>query len=85
MSRSGIVAVVDPDQSALAIRTADGEYTIVEIASDWAPQVGDRIVWDNDDGLGFETYRNASRNDEGDVFVQNHYVNEQMMRVQFPG
>jgi hypothetical protein len=85
MSRNGIVAIVDMDQSALAIRTADGEYTIVEIASDWKPQVGDRIVWDNDDGLGFETYRNASRNDEGDVFVQNHYVDERTMRRQFPG
>ncbi|MFZ5638993.1 MAG: hypothetical protein ACOY82_20690 [Pseudomonadota bacterium] len=85
MSRTGTIAVIDPEQGAAAIRTAEGEYTIVEIDPDWALGIGDRIAWDNDDGLGFETYRNESRSADGDVFVQNHYVDEKTMRLQFPG
>lgn len=85
MSRTGKIAVIDLEQCAVAIRTAEGEYTVVEIDPNWAVQVGDVIGWDNDDGLGFETYRNESKGSDCDVFVQNHYVGEKAMRLQFPG
>jgi len=85
MSRQGTITVIDRDQSAIAIRTADGEYTIVEVGPEWELDPGDVIVWDNDDGLGFDTYRNVGKGTEGDVFVQNHYVDEKSMRLQFPG
>ena len=85
MSRQGTIAVIDRDQSAIAIRTADGEYTIVEVGPEWTLDPGDVIAWDNDEALGFDTYRNVGKGTEGDVFVQNHYVDEQSMRLQFPG
>jgi hypothetical protein len=85
MSREGTIAVIDLEQSAIAIRTGAGEYTVVEIPPDWALDIGDRIAWDNDEGLGFETYRNTTKGTDGDVFVQNHYVSEKAMRLQFPG
>lgn len=84
MSRSGKIAVIDLEQCAAAVRTADGEYTVIEIDPQWSLDIGDTIGWDNDDGLGFETYRNDSKGTEGDVFVQNHYVSEKAMRLQFP-
>lgn len=85
MRRKGTIAVIDLDQCAIAIATAADEYTIVEIDPDWRIDVGDAIEWENGDDLGFETYENVSKGSTGDVFVQNHYVNEKTMRLQFPG
>ena len=47
--------------------------------------IGDTIEWENGDDLGFETYENVTKATNGDVFVQNHYINEKTMRLQFPG
>lgn len=84
MSRQGTIAIIDLEQCAAAVRTAESEYTVIEIDPDWSLDVGDAIIWDNDDGLGFETYRNDSKRSTGDVFVQNHYVDEKAVRLQFP-
>ncbi len=85
MSRQGIVAVIDLEQSAAAIRTGAGEYTIVEIDPDWAMDLGDTIEWENDENLGFETYRNTTKEIYYEVFVQNHNVDDATLRLQFPG
>lgn len=85
MSRTGKIAVIDLEQCAAAIRTAEGEYTVIEIDPQWALDIGDAIAWENDDGLGFETYRNDTKGTDGDVFVQNHFVGEKAIRLQFPG
>lgn len=85
MRRKGIIAIIDLDQCAIAIATTAGEYTIVEIDPDWRIDVGDAIEWENGDDLGFVTYENVSKGSTGDVFVQNHYVDEKRMRLQFPG
>lgn len=85
MRRKGTIAVIDLDQCAIAIATAKDEYTVVEIDPDWRIDIGDTIEWENGDDLGFETYENVTKATNGDVFVQNHYVNEKTMRLQFPG
>lgn len=84
MRRSGTIAIIDPDQCAVAIATAPDEYTIIEIDPSWRIDVGDTVEWENGDGLGFETYENVSKGSSGDVFVQNHYVDEKAVRTQFP-
>jgi hypothetical protein len=84
MRRSGTIAIIDTDQSAVAIATGPDEYTIIEVDPTWSIVVGDIVEWENGDGLGFETYENVSRGSSGDVFVQNHYVDEKAMRTQFP-
>jgi hypothetical protein len=83
MRRNGTIAIIDLDQSAVAIATGSGEYTIVEIDPAWRIEVGDAIEWENGEALGFETYENVSKGASGDVFVQNHYVGESEMRLQF--
>ncbi len=83
MRRKGTIAIIDPDQGAAAILTADSGYTIIELDPDWAVEIGDQIEWDNGDGLGFETYENVSKGTTGDVFVQNHEVTEKSLRLQF--
>ena len=84
MRRSGTIAIIDLDQCAVAIATGPDEYTIVEIDPAWRIDVGDAVEWENGDGLGFETYENVSKGSDGDVFVQNHYVDEKAVRLQFP-
>ncbi len=83
MRRKGTITIIDPDQAAAAILTADFGYTIIELDPDWAVEVGDHIEWENGDGLGFETYENVSRGTRGDVFVQNHEVSETALKLQF--
>jgi hypothetical protein len=85
MRRKGTIAVIDLDQCAIAIATAAGEYTVVEIDPDWRIDVGDAIEWENGEDLGFQSYENVGKGSSGDVFVQNHYVSEKAMRLQFPG
>ncbi len=43
MSRSGKIAVIDLEQCAAAVRTADGEYTVIEIDPQWGLDIGDTI------------------------------------------
>ena len=43
------------------------------------------VEWENNEELGFQSYGNVGQSTTGDVFVQNHYVNEKTMRQQFPG
>ena len=82
MSRQGTIAFIDREQSAAAIRTDTGEYTIVELDVALPMDVGDAIEWD-DDTLGFEIYLNRSKNIEYEVFVQNHHLDESTLRLQF--
>jgi hypothetical protein len=82
MSQQGTIALIDREQSAAAISTEHG-YTVVEIDPDWPLEVGDRIEWDETDGLGFQEYRNLSKNALGEVFVQNHELDEKSLRLQF--
>jgi hypothetical protein len=83
MRRSGTIAAIDNEQGAAAIATPDRGYTIIELEPGWEVSLGDRIEWDNDDGLGFETYINVTRGTTGEVFVENHDVNEHALRLQF--
>jgi hypothetical protein len=83
MRRKGTIAIIDPDQGAAAILTAESGYTIVELDPDWPVDIGDRIEWENGEALGFETYENISKGTRGDVFVQNHEITEQALRLQF--
>lgn len=82
MSREGTVSIVDREQSAVAIAVQGQGFTLIELTSDWEVAVGDTLVWDNDDALGFETYRNLTRGTQDEVFVQNHGVDESSMRLQ---
>jgi sensor domain CHASE-containing protein len=83
MSRQGTIASIDPEQSAAAIFTDGRGYTVIEVDPQWPVAVGDIVEWDEDDALGFQEYRNISRGVSGDVFVQNHDLDEANLRLQF--
>ena len=38
--------------------------------------------WDNDYGLGSETYENLSKHSRAEVYVQNHAVSQSHLRQQ---
>jgi hypothetical protein len=83
MRRKGNVTLIDPEQGAAAIHTETFGYTIIELDPDWSLEIGDRIEWENGEALGFETYENITKGTRGEVFVQNHEVSEQALRMQF--
>jgi hypothetical protein len=66
----------------VAILTDDDAYTIVELLSDPAFEVGDEVYWENGYGLGSETYTNKTRGSSVEVYVQNHAVGQSLLRQQ---
>ena len=73
MSKSGIIKKKNKKRGMIGIKTNTG-YTIVELLNDWDINIGDKIFWENDYGLGHEKYTNTSNNISTDVYVQNHDV-----------
>lgn len=82
MRRTGKVAAINPRRGMVAISTPDDGFTIVELISSWEPEIGDEIAWSNGYGLGSETYENLTQGRLGEVFVQNHAVNQANLRAQ---
>jgi hypothetical protein len=82
MATRGTVYAINPRRGMVAIATPDNGFTIIELLGSYEVDVGDAISWDNDTGLGSETYRNETRNEAMDVFVQNHAVAASLLRQQ---
>ena len=82
MSRSGVISAINPNRGMVAIATEDDGYTIIELLSDFELEIGDKVAWSNDHGLGAEVYRNLSKNVSEEVFVQNHSVSKANVKQQ---
>lgn len=82
MSRTGVVAAMNQKRGMVAIETEDDGYTIVELLSEFEFELGDKVVWANDYGLGVETYKNVNKGVGEEVYVQNHSVSKTNLRLQ---
>lgn len=82
MSKQGTVKATNTQRGMVAIKADDGGCTIIELLGHFEIQLGDRMAWENDYGLGGETYTNLTSGESGDVFVQNHDVSESQRRQQ---
>lgn len=82
MARNGVVAAANLSRGMVAIKADDGGHTIIELLSDFELELGDNIAWENDYGLGSETYQNLTRGTSDEVYVQNHDVSETLLRRQ---
>ncbi len=82
MTRHGVVAALNPKRGMVAIATEDDAYTIIELLSDFDLEIGDKIRWSNDYGLGSEVYTNLTRGESEEVYVQNHAVNKAILKKQ---
>lgn len=76
MSKEGTVRAINTRRGMVAIKSDDGGFTIIEMMGNFAIELGDRIAWSNDYGLGGEVYRNLTSGESGDVYVQDHDVSE---------
>ena len=71
---------MNPNRGMVAVET-EGGYTIIELLGDEV-EIGDELRWNNQTGLGSETYFNQTQNKPLDVYVQNHWVAKQDLRQQ---
>jgi hypothetical protein len=76
MRRSGKVAGINRDQGMVAIATDDDGYTIIEIVTGCAIDVGDAIAWEDSYHIGPSIYENLTKGSRDGVFVKNHTVSE---------
>lgn len=82
MPRHGTVAAINPARGMVAVATEDDGFTIIELLSEWDLEIGDALRWDNDYGLGSETYENLTKHTREEVYVQNHAVSRTQVRSQ---
>ncbi|MCH8179777.1 MAG: hypothetical protein IIA02_08370 [Proteobacteria bacterium] len=82
MGKRGTVRAINTQRGMVAIKADDGGYTIIELLGHFEVQLGDRMAWENDYGLGGETYINLTSGESSGVFVQNHDVPEVQLRRQ---
>ena len=82
MSRCGVVTAMNPKRGMVAIATEDDGYTIIELLSDFDLEIGDKITWSNDYGLGSEVYTNLTKGESEEVYVPNHAVGKAILRRQ---
>ena len=73
MRRTGTVAGINRDRGMVAIATVEG-FTVIEIASGWAIDVGDAMAWEDGYHIGPTIFENLSRSSRVGVFVKNHHV-----------
>ena len=82
MRRSGRVAAMNLQRGMVAIATEDGDYTIIELTTDWELDIGDEVTWPDGYALGFETYQNLTRQTRCEVIVQSHDVSRSFLEQQ---
>lgn len=82
MQRNGVVAAINPKRGIVAIATEDDGYTIIELLSDFELEIGDSFFWSNGYAMGHEIYKNVSKGNSAEVYVQNHGVNKENLRKQ---
>lgn len=79
----GTVYAVNKRIARWAVKTDGHGYTIIETSSSDTFTLGDVLEWDSDTGMGGQTYRNLSHQNEAvSVFVQNHWVSDANLRQQ---
>jgi hypothetical protein len=66
----------------VAIDTERYAFTIIELLSDQQIEVGDKMAWRDDTGLGSQDYQNLSKRKVMRVLVQNHWVSQAQLRQQ---
>ena len=77
---NGKVYQINPKRGMVAVLTENGDFTIIEIIGSYEIDIGDELTWKNATGLGSEHYRNITKNQIIEVFVQNHWVNESQLQ-----
>lgn len=83
MSKKGRVVAINLTSGFVAV-LIDGspEHTIFEMLSDRNFDLDDEIYWSDDTGLGHQDYKNKTKGETAEVYVQNHWVNKEILAAQ---
>lgn len=65
------VVLVNQQRGMVAAKIEDGEYSIFELIGVYGVGVGDIVSSSDFYSMGGETYRNLTKNQNMDVYVQN--------------
>ena len=65
------VVLLNQQRGMVAAKTEDGEYSIFELLGGYDVEVGDVVSSSDFYSMGGETYRNLTKNESMDVYVQN--------------
>jgi hypothetical protein len=76
------VVLVNQTRGMVAAKTEDGEYSIFELLGGYDIEVGDVVSSQDFHSMGGETYRNMTKNEDMDVYVQNVVGNIEQARRQ---
>ena len=64
------MAALNPQRGMVAVLTEDDGYTIIELLSDFELELGDKVAWTNDYGLGSEVYKNLIKGVSAEVYAR---------------
>jgi hypothetical protein len=76
------VVLVNQTRGMVAAKTEDGEYSIFELLGGYDIEVGDVVSSQDFHSMGGGTYRNVTKNEDMDVYVQNVVGNIEQARRQ---
>lgn len=65
------VVLVNETRGMVAAKTEDGEYSIFELLGSYEIAVGDVVSSSDFHSMGGEKYKNLTKNESMDVYVQN--------------
>lgn len=65
------VVLVNQNRGMVAAQTEDGQYSIFELLGSYDIDVGDVVSSSDFNSMGGETYRNITKREDMDVYVQN--------------
>lgn len=83
MSKSGRVVAVNLTSGFVAVLIEGSpEHTIFEMLSDRNFDIGDEIYWSDDTGCGHQAYKNKTKGETIEVYVQNHWVHRDILAAQ---
>ena len=78
----GTIFQINPRRGMVAIETENGDYSVFENINGEEFDVGDKVYWKNDTGLGSELVENLTKGRTFDVYFENHWVSKSLLRVQ---
>ena len=76
------VVLVNQNRGMVAAMTEEGEYSIFELLGAYDVEIGDVVSCNDFSSMGGETYRNVTKNEDMDVYVQNLVGNIEHARRQ---
>ncbi|MGH2568658.1 MAG: hypothetical protein ACRDGA_09980 [Bacteroidota bacterium] len=78
----GSIYKINRARQMIAVKTEDGSFSVFENINEADFELGDKITWRNNSGLGSESMNNLSKNHTVEVYFQNHHVTKDILSAQ---